>query len=84
MSLFQPDNAGAEGGDAPDYRPLVVGTKRTTRRGPTDYRVLCASCGYGGSTRYPTHEAAARAAIRYSAYPCQAGIYSWGKGCGAR
>ena len=66
------------------YRPLVVGTKRTARRSPTDYRVLCASCRQGGSTPYLTHAAAARAAIRDSAKPCQAGTYTWGRGCGAR
>lgn len=54
------------------YRPMVCGTKRTEQRAPEDYRVVCATCGAGGSVRHKTHESASRAAIRDSAKPCRA------------
>lgn len=54
------------------YRPLVCGTRKTVRRGPGDFRVVCATCEAGGSTKHNTHELAASAAIRDSNKPCQA------------
>lgn len=65
-------------------RHLVCGTRAVVRRGPDDWRVVCATCNGGGTTRYPTREAANAACVRDSNKPCTAGTYRWGKGCGAR
>lgn len=54
------------------YRPLVCGTRKTERRGPGDYRVVCASCNAGGSVKHATHESAGSAAVRDSNKPCRA------------
>lgn len=53
-----------------EYRPLVCGTRKTKRLGPTDYRVICATCDGGGTVKHATHDSAARAAIRDSNKPC--------------
>lgn len=52
------------------YWPLVCGTRRTVMKKPGDYRVVCATCGAGGTVKYPTHQAAGQAAVANSARPC--------------
>jgi len=56
----------------PEARVFVCGTRATLRRGPDEYRVVCATCGRGGTVRHDTREAANRAAVRDSARPCRA------------
>lgn len=58
------------------YRPMLCGTKTTERRGPDDFRVVCATCGAGGSHRYLTHAKASDAAIRASSRACRACVAS--------
>lgn len=57
---------------------FVCGTRAVVERGPKDFRVVCATCGAGGSVRFCERKMANHHAIRYSAYPCLA------PGCGAR
>lgn len=52
------------------YRPMLCGTRTTQRRGPDDFRVVCATCDAGGSVKHPTHASASSAAIRDSARAC--------------
>jgi hypothetical protein len=52
------------------YRPLICGTRKTKRVGPSDFRVVCATCEGGGTVKYRTHELASSAAVRDSAKPC--------------
>lgn len=54
----------------------AIGTRAYGPVGPSDYRVVCATCGAGGSVRHATLADAGRAAARDSAKPCAA--------CGAR
>lgn len=49
---------------------FLCGTRRVVRRGPQDYRVVCASCLGGGTVRHAIPEDAERAAVRDSAKPC--------------
>lgn len=53
-----------------DFRPFLCGTRRTVRKGPNNYRVVCATCDGGGTVRYPTSDAASKAAVRDSNKPC--------------
>ena len=53
-------------------RVFVCGTRAVVEKGPYDYRVVCATCGHGGGTRY-TREAANAAAVRDSNRPCPCG-----------
>lgn len=65
-------------------RVIVCGTRKAVRRGPGDYRVVCASCDGGGTVRHETARSASLAAIRDSNKPCRAGRNRYGEGCGAR
>jgi hypothetical protein len=60
-------------------RRFVCGTRAVPPRRPDGtYRIVCATCGGGGSTPYDTREAATSAAVKMSGRPCQC------RGCGAR
>ena len=52
------------------YRQTLCGTRKTVRRGAGDYRVVCATCGGGGTIKHATSKRAAHAAIRDSNKPC--------------
>lgn len=52
---------------------FVCGTRRVVSRGPGDWRIVCATCGCGGSTRYDRREDVTRAAVRMSGRPCRCG-----------
>ena len=56
---------------ADTYR-FVCGTRKVIRRGPSDFRVVCATCEAGGSVRHDTNTQAATAAVRDSNRPCLA------------
>jgi len=59
--------------EPPEYaRDFVCGTRRAFRKGTGDFRVVCATCGAGGSTWHRTREAATSAAVRDSAKACKA------------
>lgn len=60
--------------NAPDstFRGTLCGTRRSIRRAPGDYRVVCATCGAGGTVPHRTAEQASAAAVRDSARPCRA------------
>ena len=64
-----------------EERPFVCGTRRViadkTRAGI--WRVVCASCGGGGSVAHAEREEATKAAVRDSSKPCPAR-----PSCGAR
>jgi hypothetical protein len=62
--------------ERPDFRPFTCGTRRAERHGPSDHRVVCATCGAGGSRQHATREEALTAAVRDSNKPCRA--------CGAK
>lgn len=49
---------------------FVCGTRAVVRRGPHDFRVVCATCGGGGSRPYHTRSEASSAAVKSSARPC--------------
>lgn len=49
---------------------MVCGTRKTVQMGPSDYRVVCATCGAGGSVKHATQSEASRVAIRDSGKPC--------------
>jgi hypothetical protein len=51
-------------------REFVCGARAVIRKGAGDFRVVCATCGGGGGTPYPTKEAACSAAVRDSNKPC--------------
>ena len=53
-------------------REFVCGTRAVVKRGPDDYRVVCASCGAGGTVRHDIRGNATRAAVRDSNKPCRA------------
>lgn len=55
---------------SPTDRPFVCGTRKAVKRGPGDYRVVCATCDGGGSRRYNTASLAASKAIAQSNRPC--------------
>jgi hypothetical protein len=50
---------------------FVCGTKRVTQNVGT-YRVVCATCGAGGTVPHRTKEAATKAAVRDSMRACRA------------
>lgn len=52
-------------------RVFLCGTRKVIRRGPGDFRVVCATCDGGGTVKYSTSNAASSAAIRDSAKPCR-------------
>lgn len=53
-------------------RDFVCGTRRVKTRGPSDFRVVCATCEAGGSVRHATRQSATSAAVRDSARACAA------------
>lgn len=55
---------------------FVCGTRAVVRKGPGNYRTVCATCAGGGTVRYTKKEAQA-IAIKNSAMGCPVG-------CGAR
>lgn len=55
-------------------RVFVCGTRATLEhitKFDHDYRVVCATCGAGGTVAYETERAANKAAVRDSAKACQ-------------
>lgn len=56
--------------DSPHF---VCGTRKRIRKGPNNYRVVCATCDGGGTVRYSTPEQAASVAVRDSNRPCTCG-----------
>jgi hypothetical protein len=50
----------------------TIGTRRYFRYRPDDWRVVCATCGNGGSVIHKTREAAGHAAARDSGKVCKA------------
>jgi hypothetical protein len=59
-----------------ERRPFVCGTRRVERITVGDYRVVCATCGGGGTVRHDNREKACSAAVRDSNKACRK--------CGAR
>lgn len=60
---------------APEQRPVrlsAIGTRAVWQDGPFDFRVRCATCDGGGSTRHQSRKAASSAAIRDSDKACAA------------
>lgn len=55
-----------------EFRGTLCGTRRTVQRAPNDYRVVCATCGAGGTVLHRTAESASSAAVRDSNRPCRA------------
>ena len=53
-------------------RGTLCGTRRSYEEKPGDWRVVCATCGAGGSVRHNTRELAGAAAVRDSNKPCRA------------
>lgn len=51
---------------------FVCGTRRVVKRGPGDFRVVCATCGGGGAVQHGNLNAAQTAAVRTSSRPCPA------------
>ena len=49
----------------------AIGTRAVVQKGLRDFRVVCATCDAGGSTRYDTKAAAMDSAIRRSAEACR-------------
>ncbi|OFV89530.1 MAG: hypothetical protein A3J75_04960 [Acidobacteria bacterium RBG_16_68_9] len=56
-----------------EERVFTCGTRAVEKRGPSDYRVVCATCGGGGGEKYDALKAATHAAISMSARPCRCG-----------
>lgn len=57
-------------------RTFTVGTRAYGKVAPGDYRVVCATCGAGGTVAHRTLQSAGAAATRDSGKPCHK--------CGAR
>lgn len=57
---------------SPTHRLFVCGTRSVEQRGPRDFRVVCATCGAGGSVRHDTKKEANSAAVRDSVRHCRA------------
>ena len=53
------------------FRGTLCGTRRSIQKGPSDYRVVCATSGCGGTVRYRTAEEASAVAVRDSARACR-------------
>lgn len=53
-------------------RLSVCGTRAVVKLQEGNYRVVCATCGSGGSVHHSTQESASRAATRDSGRPCPA------------
>lgn len=53
-------------------RTFVCGTRAVVRRGPSDYRVVCATCEAGGTIKHTTKESANKACVRDSVRACKA------------
>lgn len=68
--MFQPHEIGPEVDRARDERAFICGTRKAIKRGPGDYRVVCATCDGGGTVRYPDASLAASTAIAHSNRPC--------------
>lgn len=60
----------------PECRPYSCGTRSVRKRAPSDFRVVCATCGEGGSLPFRTRAEALHHAVGTSYIPCP--------GCGAR
>lgn len=52
-------------------RLFVCGTRAVVKAGPSDFRVVCATCDGGGTVSYPTRGRANDAAIRDSNRACR-------------
>ena len=52
-------------------RVSVCGTRAVIRRGPDDFRVVCATCETGGTVRHRTLASAGAACTRDSDRSCQ-------------
>lgn len=52
-------------------RLFTCGTRTVIERGPSDFRVLCATCEGGGTTKHTTRGEATRAAVRDSNKRCR-------------
>lgn len=57
----------------PDSRPFTCGTRTVRKRAPGDFRVVCATCLGGGSSRYMSRTSATSAAVKMSGRPCPCG-----------
>ncbi len=57
--------------DAEAAALFVCGTRRAFRKGPRDFRVVCATCDAGGSVKHATQEGAHSAAVRDSGRACR-------------
>ncbi len=53
---------------------FVCGTRRVVSAGPGthEWRVVCATCGAGGTVLHPSRENATHACVRDSDKPCRA------------
>jgi RecJ-like exonuclease len=54
-----------------EFHRTLCGTRRTEQRGIADYRVVCATCGAGGTVKHTRAENASRACVRDSARACK-------------
>lgn len=57
-------------------RRTAVGTRAVVEKNARDFRVVCATCDYGGTIQFPTFAAALQAATAASDRSCRA--------CGAK
>jgi hypothetical protein len=51
---------------------FLCGTRTVKRRGPGDFRVVCATCYAGGTVKHPTMSDATKACVRDSNKTCRA------------
>ena len=54
------------------YDFFLCGTRKVERKGPRDWRVVCATCGEGGVLTYPHRSAACDACVNQSTRKCNA------------
>lgn len=55
----------------PHPRIFTCGTRTVIQKGPHDFRVVCATCGSGGTQKFAEKEHANTAAVRTSAARCR-------------
>lgn len=53
-----------------DKRVFVCGTRAVKEQSDATYRVVCATCGAGGTVRHDTKDSATKAAVRDSNRAC--------------
>lgn len=54
----------------PTGKRFVIGARAYFEKATGDWRVVCATCGGGGSVKHPTQESAGQAAARDSDKRC--------------